>query len=104
MGEPPPGMWLDRIDNDGNYAPKLFCWTNSLRAGVQSALQMETSEGALTNRQLLFDAVEEHVCQWITHFHAPLDNYHSSFSVASTGHKILSESAEKANRGIVWID
>lgn len=33
MGEPPPGLTLDRIDNDGNYEPANCAWRSLVEQG-----------------------------------------------------------------------
>lgn len=54
MGERPPGMQLDRIDNDGNYEPGNVRW----------ATVAEQSANKSTNRKLTIGGVTLTVTEW----------------------------------------
>ena len=54
MGPRPPGLQLDRIDNDKGYSPDNCRW----------ATPMENSHNTATNRRLTLDGVTKTLAEW----------------------------------------
>lgn len=54
MGDPPIGMKLDRIDNNGNYTPSNCRW----------ATQMEQQNNRSTNRLIAYRGETKTISQW----------------------------------------
>ena len=54
MGDPPPGMWLDRIENDGNYEPGNCQWSSP----------KEQQRNRTNNRRLKLNKRELTVAEW----------------------------------------
>lgn len=54
MGERPPGMALDRVDNDGDYCPENCRWASSREQGNNRS----------NNRVLTFNGQEATLSEW----------------------------------------
>jgi hypothetical protein len=63
MGERPPGMTLDRIDNNGNYCPSNCRWTTKKKQNNNSRRNVMLTHGGKT-QTLTQWAIELKVSPW----------------------------------------
>jgi len=61
MGKPPPGMTLDRRDNDGSYSPENCRWV----------LPLVQQNNQRTNRFIAHDGEIRTISQWARHLGVP---------------------------------
>ena len=67
MGERPDGCWIERIDNDGPYAPDNCKW----------ATQLEQAANKRNNKHITFDGETLHQAEWARRVGLPITTLHN---------------------------
>lgn len=81
MGDPPPGHSIDRIDNDGPYAPENCQWASGKRQARNKS----------TNRVLTFRGKSQTLAEWAEELGIPRNTIQTRLRLGWSVERALSE-------------